>query len=624
MNTARKWLSVLMAVCLMFICGAIAEQVDPIEVTVEATGTEMSGPGEIQVSLRVANVTKEDITDPVTLLDPSGKPVESFGDNGQLQLKADGFYTWQGSWQVSQEELDKGRAVYQVQYHQQDASGMIFTVTLDAPVALTYSMEKAGLNATRTITPEVCREGKQVKVTYDLVNNGNVELTKVRVSEKISNRVETIDKLPVGGRKTVTFIAVMGNKDLVSGATIAYNVAGEDETQREEFVDITVPKAVNDLSVKAEAVTPSVNIGEPAVIKVIFSNNGNITYSNVTVRDDQRGEIFTGLEIPAGTVVEKEREFTLTEPATFKMTAALNDNTGESHTMNFEPVSVQVYDPEKTLRLSLDLKCDHDTIPSQPAVVRFTLNVTNNSDIEATGITIRHGNTVMQTLSALGAGKTAKLEWDANLSQGGKYRFTATTKDTLGNNMTFESNTLEIPYVPPTQPPVTEAPVTVAPLVTSPPPVLEDVNSILRNGWNVASILALVLGGLLAVSLILFLAASAKRTAAKHRSDNAYDHLDLSDKRDYSEEGDGRPMDDGKAPRVVTPEREAEYVSDDDDAPEPDVSVEDVIRAREEKPETEEEPLEADGFRVSRRDETAQDAPAEDTVRHRRSGNKNV
>ena len=434
----------------------------------------------------------------------------------------------------------------------------------------------------------------------------------------------TLDKLPVGGRKTVTFIAVMGNKDLVSGATIAYNVAGEDETQREEFVDITVPKAVNDLSVKAEAVTPSVNIGEPAVIKVIFSNNGNITYSNVTVRDDQRGEIFTGLEIPAGTVVEKEREFTLTEPATFKMTAALNDNTGESHTMNFEPVSVQVYDPEKTLRLSLDLKCDHDTIPSQPAVVRFTLNVTNNSDIEATGITIRHGNTVMQTLSALGAGKTAKLEWDANLSQGGKYRFTATTKDTLGNNMTFESNTLEIPYVPPTQPPVTEAPVTVAPLVTSPPPVLEDVNSILRNGWNVASILALVLGGLLAVSLILFLAASAKRTAAKHRSDNAYDHLDLSDKRDYSEEGDGRPMDDGKAPRVVTPERAAEYVSDDDDAPEPDVSVEDVIRAREEKPETDEEPLEADGFRVSRRDETAQDAPAEDTVRHRRSGNRNV
>ena len=624
MNTARKWLSVFMAVCLMMICGAFAEQTDPIEVTVEAAGTEMSGPGEIQVSLRVANVTKEDITDPVTLIDPSGKQVESFGDNGELFLKADGFYTWQGTWQVSQEELDKGKAVYQVQYHQQDASGMIFTVTLDAPVALTYSVEKAGLSATRTITPEVCREGKQVTVTYDLVNNGNVELTKIRVSEKISNRVETIDKLPVGGRKTVTFIAVMGSKDLVSGATIAYTVAGEDETQRKEFDDITVPKAVNDLSVKAEAVTPSINIGEPAVIKVIFSNNGNITYSNVTVRDDQRGEIFTGLEIPANTVVEKEREFTLTEPATFKMTAALNDNTGENHTMNFEPVTVQVYDPEKTIRLSLDLKCDHDTIPSQPAVVRFTLNVTNNSDIEATGITIRHGNTVMQTLSALGAGKTAKLEWDANLSQGGKYRFTAATKDTLGNSMTFESNTLEIPYVPPTQPPVTEAPVTVAPLVTSPPPTMDDVNSLLKNGWNISTILAMVFGGLLAVSLILFLAASLKRSAARRRSDNAYDHLDLSDKRDYSEESDGKPMDDGKAPRIVTPER-TDYTdyTDDEDAPEPDVSVEDVIRAREEKPE-DEVPLEADGFRVSRRDEGSESAPAEDTVRHRRSGGKNA
>ena len=425
MNTARKWIIAIMALCLIFIGCVCAEQVDPVEVTVEATGTEMSGPGDIQVTLRVANASKEDLPDPVILLDPNGEQVQSFGDNGQVMLKADGFYVWQGTYSVTQEDLNKGRVAYQVQYQRQDDSGMIFTMTQDAAIALTYSGERVGLNVTRTITPEVCREGKQVTVTYDLVNNGTVELDKIRISEKIASRVETIDKMAAGERKTVTFVAVMGNQDLTSGATIAYNVIGEDETIRQEFADIIIPKAQPGLSLTAEAVTPSINVGETAVIKVIFTNDGNISYNNVTVRDEKLGEVFTGLEIPANTVVEKEREFTLTEPATFKISAVLNDNTGETHTMNADPVQVQVYDPQKTLRLSLDLTCDQEAIHTQPAVVRFTLNVTNNSDIAADNITIRHGTTTMQTLSSLGAGKTAKLQWDVNVSQGGKFRFTA-------------------------------------------------------------------------------------------------------------------------------------------------------------------------------------------------------
>ncbi len=627
-HALKTFIGILMALCLLICSVAGSEAVDPIQVSIEATGTEMSAPGEIQVTLRVTNTTQEDFASPISLYDPSGALVESFGEQGQVSLKADGFYSWSGVYTVTQEELEAGKAVYQIRYDQPGGDG-VFTVTQDAQIPLTYSGDQVGLSATRTITPEVCREGKTVTVTYDLVNRGTVELRKIRVSDRISSRAQNFEKLAPGEHKTVTFTAKMGSEDLVSGGSVTYTVKGESESQQQDFPDVIIPKAVNDLTMSVTAVTPSIDVGETAVIRVTFTNNGNITYTGVTVRDQQKGEIFTGLEIPAGTVVERDREFTLTEPTSFKFSATMNDNTGASHELHSDTVNVQVLDPQKTVRLTLDLTCDHETISTQPAVVRFTLNVTNNSDVEATNIAIAYASKPgdpLYTFSSIAPGKTAKLEWDANISQSGKFRFTATASDALGNRMTFDSNTLEIPYVAPTAAPVTPVPATVAPLVTSAPPTEQDVNGILRSGRDSMMIVTAVLAALLALGLLLLIAAALKRSAKRRHSDQAYDHLELSDKRDYEEEGEGKPMDDGKAPQIrqsiqeqVEEAAALEGSLSEEGAPEPEVTVEDVIRAREQEAESDEgmdDDL-GDGFRISR---AQSGVSSEESERHRRSG----
>ena len=128
MNFARKnvrfvWVLLLAAVCmLLFAAPALAAE-DPIEFSIEITPQSMTAPGDIQVSLRVANTSDRDMIDPVTLYDPAGNVVTGFGDGGSYILAAGSFRTWEGTWKVTQEELNAGEFAYQVKYHIEDENG---------------------------------------------------------------------------------------------------------------------------------------------------------------------------------------------------------------------------------------------------------------------------------------------------------------------------------------------------------------------------------------------------------------------------------------------------------------------------------------------------------------------
>ena len=122
METSRKkgfaalLLAVLMTVISAMSVPAAAEWLDPIAFTMEATGTEMTGPGEIGIQVRVTNTTGVDMTDPVTLYDPAGNVVTAFGDGGSKVLKAEQPYSWSGVYSVSQEELESGRLLRPLPY----------------------------------------------------------------------------------------------------------------------------------------------------------------------------------------------------------------------------------------------------------------------------------------------------------------------------------------------------------------------------------------------------------------------------------------------------------------------------------------------------------------------------
>lgn len=530
-----KWsvLAVLLALVMIFAAGAAAED-DPVEFTIQVSPSSLTAPGPVNVSLRVANPTNQDMTQPVTLYDPADNVVSSFGDGGSYILKSGESRPWEGTWNVTQAQLDAGEFAYTLRYAMPNADGATVDYARKALAKIEYTGEHVGLTVSRTISPEVVRPGGTASVTYELYNSGNVELTDIRVKENISKTAQTVASLPAGQRKSLTFTSRIGNADLTSSANITYKSAGSTRTLTEKVDEAAIPLAKPGLDMTLTSPTSGVNIGEAATLEITFTNGGNISYSNVSLSEAKKGEFMTNISIPAGATVKETTEYILMEPTTFKVTATLPDNTGNTNTMTRE-LSLGVFDPEKTLLLTLNLTADQDTITQAPADVRFHLTVTNNSNIKAEKVAITHGSTAIYTIASMEPGESITLDRDVRVSQAGKFRFTATVKDSLNNLVTFDSNTIQITYAQPTLAPTQVPVVTVAPptLVTAAP-----VDPVMTQGRDAAMTAALALAAVTAVGLVLLLISSVIRLRSRSKSNAAYDHLELAERRDYTEPAD--------------------------------------------------------------------------------------
>ena len=527
----------LILMVLLFSLGMTAALAveDPIDFTIQVDPQSMTEPGPAKVSLRVANTGSEDMKYPVELYDPAGNLVSSFGDGGTYLLKAGAFRPWEGNWEVTQAELDAGEFAYTLKYHLEDENGELVEFSRQAVARVEFTGERVKLTISRSISPEVVRSGKQVTVVYELYNGGNVDLKDIRVKEKISKNAQTVKNLAVGEKTTLTFSSRIGNADLISSAEITFKAENAAKTYTEKVDETTIPLAKPNLKIELSSPSGGVNIGEAATLVVTFTNSGNVSYSNVTVTDAGKGEILTNLSIPAGATVVEEKEFILMEPTTFKVSASLPDNTGETKTLSAGELTIGVFDPEKTLLLTLNLTSDQDAIHQTPADVRFYLTVTNNSNIKAEKIAIYHGETYITTISALEPGASTVITRDYTISQAGKFRFTASLKDSLQNTVTFDSNTLQIIYAQATLAPTQVPVVTIAPpeLMTAVPadPFMTQARSILLTAGAVVGAIFLAVFALFAVSTVV-------RLYKKGKSKSAYDHLELAERRDYTEPAD--------------------------------------------------------------------------------------
>ncbi len=526
----KRVLPVLALLCLLF-CAASAEDA-PVEATITLTPSSMAVPSDAEYSIRVANLSGEDMTSAVTLYDPVGKVVAGFGDGGSAILKSEEYRTVTGQVSVTQKQLDEGEVSFTLRY--KDTDGSDRQLAISAPV--TYTGERAELEVSRTLSPEVVRQNATATVIYDLYNAGTVNLTNIKVVENIASKSpQTIASLKVGEKKTLTFTAKMQTKDLISTAKITYKAAGASKSSTMQLDQLTIPVAVKGLKVSLGASSNSVNIGDTIVLTLTAENNGNISYTDVTVTDEKLGTVFEGLSIPAGSVITKEKEVTVLEPTRYTFTLTLNDNTGMTNTITTDGVPVSAYDPDKELKLTLLLTADKETVESLPADVRMTIQVSNVSSVDCTKIQLKHGETSICTIASLKAGESTTIKRDFSISQSGKFRFTATAKDSIGNSVSFDSNTLSIAYAAPTATPTQVPEITVAPLVTVAPATYNDVDDSLRVTRNTLYTAAFVLGGAFALCALLYIASAIVRAGKRHQSNQAYDHLELAERRDFTE-----------------------------------------------------------------------------------------
>ncbi len=536
----RRATAILVALIVLLLSpGAFAAATEAgLSFTLSVEPASLTAPGKVTVSARVSNAGTEDITVPLSLKDPDGKLVTSFGDGGSLfPLKSGQSMPWQGEYQVSQQQLDEGKLVYTLNYNKTDAQGNIVEHSLPATANITFTGEKVALKVTRTITPEVVRRDGEVKILYDLVNQGNVALTNIQIKENrlISTRTQTVAALAPGESQQITFSKKSPTGDLTSSAQVTYRKEGERTTQQVTIAPVQILLAKPALNYTLTADKQQVNIGETVTLKLTLRNAGNISYDNVSVTDPILGEVFSNLSIPAGQTLEKTKEVTINQTATFKFTLNLQDNTGVTKQETVPEFKVSAYAEGQMLRLNLVLTASKDAISALPGNITFSLVVTNDSNNAAKDIKIMHGATEIYTINELAPGQSMTVSRDYQLSQAGKYRFSAVATDVQNTQTTFESNTLDIAFVPPTPAPTREVVVTPAPLVTLTPipenHAQDGTGSGVRNALFIAT---LGVGVLFGLALVLFVASSVLRARARAKSNAAYDSFEVTGTRDYT------------------------------------------------------------------------------------------
>lgn len=529
----RTMLAMLMMVLLTGTTVFAESPQQDISFTMSVDPTSLTAPGEVTVSVRVANISQGDINTALSLFDADDKPVTAFYDGGSLlSLKLNEARTWQGTYNVTQAQLDQGKLTFSLRYAKTDADGSVTQVTLPASADIAFEGEKVDLSVTRVIEPAVVRTGNDVKIIYELVNTGNVRLTDIRVRENrtISTATETVSPLAPGEKATVTFTKRAARTDLESSALINYRKDGDRTTLRVTLDAVAIPIAKPGLAYELSVDRAVVNVGETVNLTLTVRNTGNISYTNVSVADAKLGEVYTGLSVAAGETVTHTKEVTMTESSAFKFTLSLEDNTGSTLKETTNEVKISAYAEGQMMKLNLQVTADTDTVTALPGKVRFTIVITNDSNATGKNIDISHGGTSIYSISELSPGQSMTLPRDFLISQAGKFRFTASARDALDNAVTFESQDVAIRFTPPTAAPTPVVIVTVAPPVTIAPLTQDTQDPAMQTLW----IAVIAAGAMFGVALILFAISSIVRGKARLQSDAAYDHLETTSRRDYA------------------------------------------------------------------------------------------
>ena len=538
----NMFIVMLLVATLLLLTGVALAETDPIVCSMEIKPARLIGPGPVDVVIRISNSGDTDMKDPLLLYNPVSQPVLDFGTNGAVLLQAGESRTWEGKWDVNQRTLENGALVFFVKYTLYKDNGEGYSQSQPIRGEISLQEGSASIDVKRTISPTAARSGQEVIVQYDISNTGTLKLQNVTIQEHadINKDEQKVPELEPGKMAQVKFPVKMGNKDLTSSAVVTYQSEGSTQTEK---IEVEAAKIVFGEPAMTATLTSSVKgvpINGKFTLTLALKNNGTVDYTNLRVMDPTLGEVFSNQSLAKSGTLSLEKEIALTATTEYQFTVYAIDNTGTEVSLTSDAVTVEAVDPDKMVHLSLALFSDKTEVFEQPGRVRFTIYIENDSPVEAKDVTVSHGATKIYTFASIPAGEARRLTRDAALSMEGKYQFSASLVDALGNAQTFPSNEIQIAFTVPTAAPATPTPMpnpTAEPTFhpETMPPITDSSIALVPKVLQQVLLPILILGGLgLLTACVLLLIATRKRAAQKKASEAAYDHLERAPRRDYA------------------------------------------------------------------------------------------
>lgn len=570
----RKLLMLVLAVAAMLTVfgAAYAESAastasDPLKLDMTLSTNRFTEPKEITVSISITNTGDTDMERTVTLYYPDGTMIEEFGSP---TLSAGATKPWTGTWKVTQAQLEAGRITFVVEYYLRGDDGELMRKRKSFSKKLIFEGPQTATVIKRRIEPEAAGKGDTVKITYEIANTGNVDITDITVTEnsQISKKSMKIGTVKPGEMGSCTFEVKMGTKDLTSTGEIRYKAAGKEYTELKEAQTIRYGEIKLSAKLSMDGSHGGV-IGEKATLKLVLKNDGTLAFTDIKVTDPTLGEVFTDVSLPAGESVTLTREVPIETTVSYQFYISAKDETGVQTDISTDSLKVTAVDPSEVPDLSLTAESDRSKVYELPTTVIFKVSVTNNSDTEMTDVTVYAGSTQVYSFAKLAAHETKTFERELAIEMKGNYQFSARVKDKLNAVKTFTSNNVYISKETAPTPVPTEAPMSaprraaVTPTHT-PLPDMETYRTIV-NGDSTAEAEGSADGKLLrTLGLILLIPALVggvlvmigliNRIRAGVASHAALDHLQVNGTRDYELEGDDEEQGEEEPPMTADPE----------------------------------------------------------------------
>ena len=386
----------------------------------------------------------------------------------------------------------------------------------------------------RSIIPQTASEKQEISVIYEITNTGSADVSSVTIKENssIAKDSASIGTIKAGETAKHIFTVKMGKKDLTSAATISYKAGGKSYTKKVDSATIKYGKV--NLSASLSADKKGGAPGDPIKLTLKLSNSGSTDFTNIVVTDEKLGTVFEVPSLEKGKSLTLEKDLVITETTDLQFVVTADGAEGATLKTASGRVHVVATDPAKQVVLRVEAKADREEVYTIPGKVRFTITVFNESAVEVKNITVKAVDREVYFFETIPSGESRSVTRDTEISMAGTFQFTASTKDELGQIVTFASNTLPIVYAPPTPEP------TEAPLVTPPAPATVAIpQETPAPDWiakteSTADTAKWVFTGIAAVLGTLLLIGAIRRGRSKAQSNKAMDHLEGANYRDYS------------------------------------------------------------------------------------------
>lgn len=445
-------LAFLLVLCAGLLSPAAQAADNQLSMSGQAKPNTLTGPGTVNVSLNVLNLSDVPTPINVTLLDPNGNTCASFGSGGTASLGPGQSRSYSGTWAVTEQQLNAGRITYNARYAFPDESGNTVSANQSYSISIKHNTAKPGMSVQRKVEPSAAVKGQVVKISYTLKNTGTVDITDIIVKDPgvISSEVRhALLKVGETAEISYTYTADDTSKTTAAKFTYNYKIGDKVEIKEGESDPLVIDIATPDLTVELSADKASAANGEKVTIKAVVTNKSQLTYEKVNVTDEKLGSLESNITIKPNDKKEFTREITMgAEAQKYQVKVAGVDSSGspvsfESNVLNITvPGGALVTDPPV---LTLELEADRTEIYTKPSEVVFRASITNNGNQRVEKITLQAGGKDVVKDIFVDPGQTVPINKVFRVSTAGTFQFVAVVKQGTEKH-TVESNKVEIAY----------------------------------------------------------------------------------------------------------------------------------------------------------------------------------